>query len=238
MSFVTNFLEDFLQRPASSIPKGAQWVVTFETEKGLANTILPAIELAYEREPAIAGKWNTNDAAKVILAPEYQSTHGCVFCQGISLPGESQRAAPEGINSNGLIRTYVGQGRDAFPILKMSFLDTNISFADSFLRGWALATANFGMLARPKNSPKNYRTDVFCFKFTTVSPTETFGITQVMVFKDVCCISVSNEEYNYTIPNGPRLRDAEFVFNSYSIDTVTYAPQQFLDNKHPVEIYR
>lgn len=236
MSFVTNFLDNFLQRPASSIPKGAQWVATFETQLGLGNMILPAINLAYEREPMTASQWNTEQAAKAILTPEYQGTYGCVFCQGINLPGESQRTAPEGINSNALIRSYVGQGRDAFPILKMSFIDTNISFTDCFLRGWALATANFGMIARPKNSPKNYRTDMFCFKFSTVSTGETFGITQVLMFKDICCISVSNEEYNYTTATAPRLRDAEFIFNSYSIDAVSYTPTSFLENKNSVEL--
>ena len=238
MSFVTNFLDNFLQRPASSIPKGAQWVVTFETQLGLKNMIFPAIKLAYAREPSIAGVWNTEEAANAILSPEYQSTNGCLFCQGINLPGESSRAAPEGIASNGLIRSYVGQGRDAFPIMKMSFLDTNVSFVESFLRGWALATANFGMIARSKDGPepdKNYRTDLFCFKFTTVSPLETFGITQIITFKDICCISVSNEEYNYTSAAAPRLRDAEFVYNSYSIDTVSYTPAKFIENKHPLE---
>lgn len=239
MSLITNFLDDFLQRPASSIPKGAQWAVTFETQLGLKNMIFPAIKLAYAREPAGAAiKWNTEEAASVILSPEYQSTNGCLFCQGINLPGESSRAAPEGINYNGLIRSYVGQGRDAFPIMKMSFLETNVSFVESFLRGWALATANFGMIARSKDGPepdKNYRTDLFCFKFTTVSPQETFGITQMMTFKDICCISVSNEEYNYTSATAPRLRDAEFVYNSYSIDTVSYTPKKFMENKHPVQ---
>jgi hypothetical protein len=238
MSFVTNFLGDFLQRPASSIPKGALWAVTFETQLGLKNMIYPAIKLAYEREPSIAGKWNTEEAANAILTPEYQSTNGCLFCQGLSFAGESSRVSPEGIVGNGLIRSYVGEGRDAFPIMKMSFLETNVSFVESFLRGWALATANFGLVARSKNGPepdKNYRTDVFCFRFTTVSPLETFGITQVVTFKDVCCVSVSPEEYNYTPATGPRLRDAEFIYNSYSIDTSSYLPAKFKENKNPVE---
>ena len=119
------------------------------------------------------------------------------------------------IQSNAFIRSFVGAGRNDFPVMRMTFLDTNVSFVDSFLRGWALATANFGLIAR---SDIKYRTNLTCYKFG-ITPKGPF-IIQTMTFRDICCVSVSEEEYQYTPPTGPVLREAQFVYNNYSIDTV------------------
>lgn len=223
------FLDSFLGRPASSIPKGAQWAVTFETQAGsLKETIFPAISLAYQYEPGNA-KWNTEMAANAILTDEYQKTRGCLFCQAIALPGEAQTVNPGGnIQSNAFIRSYVGAGRNDFPIMRMTFLDTHVSFVDSFLRGWSLATSNFGMIARPKGDTKNYRTDLVCYKFG-ITPNGPY-IIQTMTFKDICCISVSEEEYQYAPTTSPVLREAQFVYNNYAIDTQSGNDLEFLQN--------
>jgi len=215
---IHNFLQTFLTSPASSIPKGAQWIVSFETgENTLARNIFPAIELAYKYEP---NAWKTKDSATSILTEFYQDTKGCMFCQAISLPGEGTDVNVEGnIKSNAYIRSYVGGGRTDFQQMRMTFLDTNVSFVDSFLRGWSLATANFGMIARSKRSEENYRTDIVCYKYA-ITPKGP-SIIQTILFKDACCISVSDEEYQYTTSTSPVLREARFVYNSYSIDTVT-----------------
>lgn len=213
------FLTQFLSRPASAIPKGAQWIVSFETKEPgtLKNKILPAIELAYSYEPD-AANWKTSLAAKAILTDEYQSSRGCMFCQAIGLPGEGQTVNPGGnIQSNAFIRSYVGAGRNDFPQMRMTFVDTNASFCDSFLRGWSLATSNFGLAAMPDYDPRNYRADIFCYKIG-IGPVHPF-VLMTMRFKDACCISVSEEEYNYTPATAPIMREARFIFNSYSVDT-------------------
>jgi hypothetical protein len=112
--------------------------------------------------------------------------------------------------------------------MRMTFLDTNVSFVDSFLRGWALATSNFGMIARPKWDDKNYRTDLFCYKFgiTPKGPV----IIQTMKFKDVCCVSVSEEEYNCAPSTAPVLREAQFIYNSYSVNTIEGNSSGIKDN--------
>jgi hypothetical protein len=207
-----HYLSTFLSRPASSIPKGAQWAVMFDDLEG---SILPAIDLAYKREPN-ASEWQTTAAAKTILTEEYQETKGCMFCQAIGLPGEGMNANVEGnIKSNAFLRSYVGGGRTDFATMRMTFIDTNISFCDSFLRGWALATANFGLVAR--SGDKNYRTRLTCFKFG-ITPTGPI-ILQTVTFHGICCISVSEEEYNYNAATAPVEREARFIFHSYSVNT-------------------
>lgn len=202
------FLSTFLGRPASSLPKGGQWAVVFHDLEGV---ILPAIEKAYEGEG-----WNTKEAARVIINDLYQTMHGCLFCQAVSLPGDGITPVAEGLKSNAFIRTYVGAGRNDFPIMRMSFLETNISFVDTFLRGWALATAKYGLIAR--NDERNYRTNLSCYKYSA-GPNGAY-IRQQIDFEGICCISVSDEEFNYDPASGAMKRDAQFVYHKYTINAV------------------
>ena len=219
-----DFLTSFLLAPASFIPKGAQWAILFSD----LDSILPSITKAYSFEPSGSGEWKTEAAARAILTPEYQKDKGCMFCQAIALPGDGLNTNIEGNigtsgGANAFIRSYVGGGRNNFPTMRMSFLDTNASFCDSFLRGWALATANFGMI-NYYGVPK-YRTTLDCFKFG-IRPEGPF-ILQKYSFNGVCCISVSEEEYTYQPQTAAVLREAQFVYHSYSIDnTLLYKPNE------------
>lgn len=206
------FVSKFLANPATNIPKGAQWTVMFHE---LGN-ILPTIDAAYQREP-LANSWKITRAASIVTGDDFQKTKGCMFCQAIALPGDGMTAVAEGIiKSNAYIRGYVGGGRNDFPLMRMTFLETNVSFCDSFLRGWALATANFGMIAR---DDKPYRTNLTCWKFG-ITPQGPI-ILQTMSFQDICCVDVSEEEYNYDPSSAAVKREAQFVYNSYSIDSET-----------------
>lgn len=206
------FLSNFLSNPATSIPKGAQWAVYFHDIK---NKILPSIQEAYKGEPS--SKWNTEKAAIMLASPEFQTRHGCMFCQAIGMPGEGMTPVAEGIKTNAYVRSYVGGGRNDFPVMRMSFLETNLSFADSILRGWALATSKFGMIAR--SDQKNYRTDMTCYKFG-ITPKGPF-LSQTIHFNGICCIGLNEEEFNYDPMSAVTRRDAQFVYNSYYVDTVS-----------------
>jgi len=240
---IPNFLNAFLARPASSIPKGAQWAIAFQhldntsatgSAGGSTVNLLKTIEKAYEYEPQ-SKLWNTSKAAEVLLNRDYQTRHGCLFAQAIELPGERIQTNAEGnIKANGFIRARVGGGREDFGTLKITFLETNISFVDSFLRGWALATANFGLIARAPNDPLQYRTTLYCYKFGTYSASEPPYVIQEVVFDGICCTSVSSEEYNYAPVSGTaKMREAEFLYNSYAIDTSTLIKKEVTENKIP-----
>jgi hypothetical protein len=208
----SSFLTNLLNVPATSIPKGAHWAVFFHN---LQNSILPGIELAYRGEP---NSWKTVEAARKVLSTKLQTSKGgCLFCDAIDLPGDGMVVTNEGIKTNGYIRSPVGGGRNDFQSMRMTFLDTNISFVDSFLRGWSLATASFGLVARNPSDPKNYRTNMTCYKFTATPAGPT--VIQTFHFIGLCCISVSQEEFNYLSPSGPVKREAQFIYNSYYVDT-------------------
>jgi hypothetical protein len=210
------FLDNVLNTPAGALPKGAQWVVAFDD---LGGNVLPAINkaLAYEKK-----EWMIDGATGIVTSEAFQETKGCVYCQAIDLPGEGLVVNPEGnIMSNAFLRSYVGQGRNQFPVMRMTFLETNVSFADNFLRPWVIATGTFGLIARARGEEKNYRTNIYCYKLGTYSGQDEAPIVLMkMTFYDACCVSVSNEEYNYApLAGNPLMREAQFVYNYYSVET-------------------
>ena len=218
---VPYFLQ-MLSTPAGSLPKGAQWVVMFED---LAKNILPGITKALEYE---GHEWKIAKAAEIVTGDNYQKTSGCIFCQAIGLPGEGMTANLEGnIVTNAFLRSHVGQGRTQQQSMRMSFLETNISFAENFLRPWSISTANFGLIARPTPSTESYRTNAHCYKLGSYSSKLPPVVTMKVSFYGLCCISVNEEEYSYETASTMR-RDAQFIYNHYAIDTE--AGNLFLNN--------
>jgi hypothetical protein len=218
------FFHNILTTPAGSLPKGALWIVAFED---LTNRIVNKgikTALTYENKP-----WAIDQAAAVIASDAYQKNSGCIFCQAIDLPGEGTSVVPGGnIEANAFIRSYVGNGRQQFPEMRMTFLDTNVSFVDNICRPWSIATATFGLFAQPSYSDKNYRTNLYCWKLAAHEPEKPPVVTLSMTFYDICCINVNNEEYNYRPSTSPVEREARFIYNYYSVNT--QSDSKFLSN--------
>lgn len=213
--YITYF-HDIISSAAGSLIKSPVWVVEFDN---LREYILPGIQKALSYEPR---GWDVNTAANVICSDGYQKNAGCIICQGIDVPGQDTNVMPEGnIQYNGFLRSYVGQGRVDNPIMRMTFLETNVSFADNVLRPWAISTATFGMVARFRRTPENYRTNLECWQIggrnTPSGPQAT--VLKHFTFYDICCISVNNEELNYIGQTQPAMREAQFVYNYYTVDS-------------------
>lgn len=218
------FLTNFLGKPASALPKGAQWVMTFDgsfngDRSGVDFATLPvrAILKNIQYEPQ---KWLVEESLRTTLGSDYQTAKGCLFAQAVQIPGESSVANPEGIQLGGYIRGYVGGGRDAFEPLKVTFLETNISFVDNVIRPWTVATSYLGMIART-GAEKNYRCNISVYKIGIKTPQDMPFILQKYTFYGVCPINISGEEYNYTQTSSPINREVTFVYHYYSLDSST-----------------
>jgi hypothetical protein len=206
----------FLGTPVGSIPKGAQWIVVFEE---LEKRILPGIKraLTYEGQD-----WQIEKAAEAVLSDNFQKISGCMFCQAIGLPKDGMTTQQEGnIQSNAFLRSHVGQVRTLDQTIRVTFLDTNVSFAENFLRPWAISTANFGLIARDPDSVENYRTNAHFYKLGSYSSNLPPTITMKVSFYGLCCIDVAGEEYTYSAASGPVLRESSFIYNHYAIDTTS-----------------
>lgn len=217
------FLNTFLSKPASALPKGCLWVLSFDGSYIAAgdrtiggNDVVPvtAILRGTQFEP---GQWNIAQGLSTLLARDYQQTKGCMFAQAVSLPGESSVANPEGFQQSGYIRTNAGGGRNAYNPLNISFLETNISFVDNVIRPWVIATSHLGLIAR--YGPENYRCNISVYKLGTFSNDTPPYVTCKYTFFGACPVEVNGDECSYMASNMPSTRTASFIYHYYTIET-------------------
>lgn len=209
------FFDSFLSKPASALPKGSLWVVDFEGLKTVRDAIIETAKL----EPN--NGWDVQSAITLYIdaAGDYNKK-GCLFCQAVSIPGESTVVNPQGIQKNHYIMSSTGDGRvpTAPTGLRMVFLDTNVSFVDNIIRPWVVTTARLGLIAR-KNSNEQYRQNISVYKLGILSPTERPFILQKYTFYGACPTEVSSEEYNYSPTTAPINREVTFLFHTYKLET-------------------
>ena len=210
------FLQTFLSRPASALPKGGQWVVDFEGLKDVRQAIL----LTAEKEPY---KWNVQGGLNLLLDTDDYNKRGCLFAQAVEIPSESVIVNPEGIQKNQFIRSATGDGRaDYAPTgLRMVFLNTNVSFVDNVIRPWVVTTGRLGLIARPDGGPTQYRQNITVYKLGVLLPRLPPVVLQKYTFYGACPIEVSSEEYNYTPETAPVNREATFIYHYYKLETLT-----------------
>jgi hypothetical protein len=223
-SQIPHFLDSFLSKFETAIPKGAQWALRFETLDSVVDVILRTLE---EREPQ---KWNiTNVAEKITKNPIIQTDKSCLFAQAVEIPGESTVTNPEGLQMNGYLRTSVGGGRvDYTSGIKIAFLETNYSFVDTVIRPWVITTGHLGLIARPPE--QQYRCNIYVYKLgvrqgpkinsngTLQTPGTPPEILQKYTFYNACPVAITGEEYNYSPATGPVIRETTFIYDYYSID--------------------
>lgn len=203
------FLDSFLSSPNAKIPRQGQWILTFD------KIPKPAIKKAIKYEPG--STWAIESALTAALNKNYTESQGCLFAQAVEIPGESTATNPEGLQTNGFIRSTVGAGREVFEQLKIVFLETNVSFVDNVIRPWVIATSHLGLIAR--DGDDNYRTDATIFKLgnTANGPI----LLQKFNFFGVCPINVSGMELNYSSSNSPINRNATFLYHYYTTEGST-----------------
>lgn len=203
------FLESFLSKPATALPKGAQWLLMFDSFP----TVAIKKGLTFESQ-----KWQVDQAIDSVTSSDVSnSTKGCLFAQAVQIPGESFTINPEGLQQNGYLRTNVGAGRDTYNGIQVVFLDTNVSFVDNLIRPWVIATSHLGLIAR--SGDNNYRTNMTVFKLGVTDRNNPPYVAQKYTFYGVCPISVTGEEYSYATVTSPTNRETTFLFHSYTIDT-------------------
>jgi len=231
------FLSNFLSKPASALPKGAQWVLHFlgNGYTGSNNTpqLIPtdAIKLGISYEPNVANSWKIQQALDLVTTNEYIETKGCLFVQAVQIPGEGNQVNPEGLMFNGYIRGTIGAGREPYNGMQIVFLETNVSFVDNVIRPWTIATSHLGMIARPGGS--NYRCNIAVYKLGVTDQQSPPVILQKYTFYGACPTTIDGEEYNYAVSNTPTNRNTTFTYYYYTLDTIYDGAEFFINNKNP-----
>lgn len=225
------FLNAILSTPVGALPKGPLWVVVFDS--------FPAvIKEAKNYEPQMPTKWEIEKAFNTITSSRYQTEKGCILAQNVVVPGESLVYNVEGLQYNGFIRSRVGAGRDDFEMLRIGFLNTNVSIVDNVIRPWVVMTSHLGMIARPPEL--NYRTNISVYKLGVYRTDTPPFVLQRFNFWGACPINVGSEELTYSDTGAATIKTAEFVYQWYTTDSGEnlYASGQIPSPGENVEVRR
>jgi len=212
MGRIPYFLDQVLSQPAGALPNNSQWVLIFES---FPQVILRVSEF----EPGMPESWEIKKAFDRITSNDFQKTKGCMLAQSVVLPGDGAIVNLENtLSFNGLIPGKLGAGRNVPTSLRISFLETNVSFIENVIRPWIITTSHLGMVCR-KGTPNDYRTNLTVFKLGIYSSSQPPIITQRYEFEGVCPISLSDEEYNYENNAVPTRSDVDFAFRHYTVSS-------------------
>lgn len=196
---------------AYNIPLQFQWVLVISAQNisYLKNRIKQRIQ---EVEP---DGWNISSTVDTTWTNATQDVIGCIFAQGVDIPGESinvQRVGVSEGSNRGFINAPIITGRSSFSDLQVGFLETNKSFVDGVLRPWSILVAHEGLVAQ-RNSIK---ADITIYELSKAGECTPNIIRKQWNFRDCAPVMISSEQKTYSSNDYPK-RQVSFVFNSYQV---------------------
>ena len=197
---------------ALNIPLNFQWVAVI-TAKNKTNLFNQIQQVVPSLEPA---GWNTSASVDDTWTAATQDVIGCIFAQGVNLPGENINVQHVGIDSGsgrGFINSPIITGRAEFTSLDMGFLETNRSFVDGVLRPWSILVAHKGLIA----SQHSIKANIDVYELAKNGDCNPTIIRKAWHFEDCAPINISPEEKTYNSNSDYPKRQANFVYNSYYV---------------------
>jgi len=201
---------------AYNIPLKFNWVLVIDlNNKPYVLDEIAALKNRYEDN-----RWNVNTTAAATTLNEVQGTIGCIFAQGVVIPGEDVALEYAGItegSKRGFINAPIINGRANFTPLEVGFLDTNRSFVDGFLRPWSILVAHKGLIATrlPTN---NIKATITVYQLARVGTDQRSKIRKSFTFIDCAPINISGETLDYAGGTDfPKLQ-AKFVYSKYFVN--------------------
>lgn len=162
--------------------------------------------------------WRIGSIIADTWTEQTQNTVGCIFAQGVNLPGETVNVDRVGITEGsrrGFINAPIINGRSDYEPMEIGFLETNQSFVDGVLRPWSILIAHEGLIAQPKNS--SIKADIHVYQLAKAGEYTPNIVRKAWTFKDCAPTFISPEQLTYDSSDYGK-RQAQFVYNSYHIN--------------------
>jgi len=201
---------------AYSIPLKFKWVVIIEAinKKNLLQQIA-GLGAKYENK-----NWDMFESANVTTNDQVQKTVGCIFAQGVNLPGEDVGIEHAGISegsNRGFINSPIISGRKNFELLEIGFLETNRSFVDGFLRPWSIIVAHKGLIATEDS--QSIKANIIVHQLTNSDEkgSTKSKIRKSFIFENCAPVFISPETLDYSSGSDfPKLQ-SKFTYSEYAI---------------------
>jgi len=183
------------------------WLVGFPVSYiNQINTIIQDNFSNYEPQ------WNLNSSW--ISFDERWFVGGTYFliARGIQLPGDAIEVQRTGVSQSGNIKGLIGIQRTDLPIVNITFMETNQSFVDCFLRPWCILT---GHMSLKQFDLRMADISLDCFQKRVVGGD--LELRKSIILQQAVPVSIDTEELNYT---GDKIidRQIQFAYTKYILD--------------------
>jgi hypothetical protein len=218
-----NHFFDLLSDLSTGIPIQTQFVLWFE---GFPVDLINQV-VRYESYARAYNAWG-NIAAFVDdqTSDPLQHIKGCIFAQGVNTPTEGIATDRVGENyRGGYVKGPITTARNDFNNFEVSFLETNLSFADMVLRPWSIMVAHRSLLARAEDTGPNaspiqpgvngIKTNMVLFHLAKTGPGSSPIVRKQYNFYDCVPVSISSEDYS-SLGDEMKLRQVSFLYSYYT----------------------
>jgi hypothetical protein len=179
---------------AYNVPLKFAWVLVIDAvSKGFLLSTIKDIENGYYENTG----WKISKSVDSTFSGNVQDTVGCIFAQGVTIPGETAKldhTAIEGSN-RGFVNSPFINGRTDFKELEVVFMETNRSFIDGFLRPWSIVTMHRGLLAYPNS--QSIKANITIHELARIGTDQNSKIRKTFVFEDCAPISIDADTLTY-----------------------------------------
>lgn len=249
VGFAQHFFKN-LSTWAGGIPLQHFWVVQFDFNQTFLSRFQTWLNNADRSFDGI--EWDDYELQKTVelLKANYQGQSlsnspdnanlytGCYFARNISIPGERVEVINPSIPSAGGMHFHnILNKRQAPTNVSISFMETNASFVDLFIRPWCILASQTGYIGREDNLKVNITATFFSkTESTNAKIDQTPGLPNRIstiqdytgdlraaprkrfTFRGAMPLTVNTQEYTYT-GESLIIRPVDFIYNGYKVDT-------------------
>jgi hypothetical protein len=223
------YFHQLVCRWAYNVPLKFNWVLMIEPSN-ISHLLSEIGDINAKYERGKRNEWKVEQGASETNLPDVQNVVGCIFAQGVVIPGETVGIDYAGVSGEGSKRGFINapfiNGRSNFEPLEVGFLETNQSFVDTFLRPWSILVAHRGLIAMPREY--DIKATIKVHQLARNSTDKSAIIRKTFTFEDCAPINISSESLDYS-PSGdfPKMQ-AKFSYNRYTVQSYDNTPDRNL----------
>lgn len=216
-----NYRDNFLRLMENwefAVPNNTLWVVFIAPYPAALNA---RDFIVYEGSDGSKKPNNIDTDIKLLTGNEYQlSQAGCVFVNGMGIPGENVNIQRANIpNNRGFIPGLVGGHRADFNPVTTQVIESNRSFTHSIIRPWQTLAAHYGLVAREPGDIKNIKTNLQVIQLGKTIHGSSLVNRKIIRFYDAVPVSYTPQNMPYNATDLVTF-DIQWAYNRYDIETL------------------
>ncbi len=138
-------------------------------------------------------------------------TSAYLLTQGMNIVSDGINTSRTGVDHSGALKGLIGDSRINLSTSNITFLETNVSFTDGFLRPWSVLVGHKSL----KDADLRLNIELICLqKWELFNPLK---VSKTILLRNAVPVNIDAEELNYS---GDKIihRQVQFAFDRYDVN--------------------